>query len=107
MLTSDLLIHRLDGGIVVPKALAATREHLETARTVIDLFAAHHGRERGDLDEALREDEGEGTDYRVRRGLAHLLYSERCEFTVRAALEPARLRERVFALAARTRPAMN
>jgi uncharacterized protein len=104
MLTSELLIYRIEAGVIVPRALGVGKPDLERARTVIDLFKAHDGRRRGELDEALRADEGEGTDYRVRRGLAHLLYSERCEFQTQSILEPELLRDRVFAAAARVRP---
>ena len=106
MLTSDLLIYRVQGGVIVPRALAKGKTDLERAAAVIELFQAHHGRARGELDEALRADEGEGTDYRVRRGLAHLLYSERCEFNTQSVFEPAQVRERVFALAAKLRPTL-
>jgi uncharacterized protein len=104
MLTSELLIYRIEAGVIVPRALGFGKPDLERARTVIELFKAHDGRRRGELDEALRADEGEGTDYRVRRGLAHLLYSERCEFQTQSILEPEVLRDRVFAAAARVRP---
>jgi uncharacterized protein len=104
MLTSELLIYRIEAGVIVPRALGFGRPDLERANTVIELFKAHDGRRRGELDEALRADEGEGTDYRVRRGLAHLLYSERCEFQTQSILEPELLRDRVFAASARVRP---
>jgi uncharacterized protein len=104
MLTSELLIYRIEAGVIVPRALGFGKPDLERARTVIELFKAHDGHRRGELDEALRADEGEGTDYRVRRGLAHLLYSERCEFQTQSILEPEVLRDRVFAAAARVRP---
>jgi uncharacterized protein len=106
MLTSELLIYRIEAGVIVPRALGFGKPDLERARTVIELFNAHDGRRRGELDEALRADEGEGTDYRVRRGLAHLLYSERCEFQTQSILEPEQLRDRVFAAAARVRPSL-
>ena len=104
MLTSELLIYRIEAGVIVPRALGFGKPDLERANTVIELFKAHDGRRRGELDEALRADEGEGTDYRVRRGLAHLLYSERCEFQTQSILEPEQLRDRVFAASARVRP---
>ena len=90
--------------MIVPRALGFGKPDLERANTVIELFKAHDGRRRGELDEALRADEGEGTDYHVRRGLAHLLYSERCEFQTQSILEPELLRDRVFAASARVRP---
>lgn len=106
MLTSELLIYRIQAGLVVPRALSKTKTDLERAANVIELFTAFHGSTRGELDDALREDEGESTDYRVRRGLAHLLYSERCEFTTQAVADPEALRERVFKASALERPTL-
>ncbi len=106
MLTSDLLINRISGELVVPKALLATEPELERATGLIELFSNHHGKTRAELEIALREDEGVETDYRVRRGLAHLLASERSDFHTRAPIEPAKLRERAFEHAAKLRPTL-
>jgi uncharacterized protein len=104
MLTSDLLINTVKAGVIQPKHLETTGTNLELARTLIDLFRSFHGSTRGDLDEALLEDEGDNTDFRVRRGLAHLLYGDRCEFTTQSLFPPDTLRERAFALSTLERP---
>lgn len=104
MLPTEYLINTLRGGQVQPHALELQTKNLDLARGIIELFNAYQGRSRGDLDQALEADIGENTDYRIRRGLAHLLYSERCEFTMRSILEPALARERVFAASAKVRP---
>jgi uncharacterized protein len=106
MLTSDLLINTVKAGIIQPSMLELTSANLELARTIIELFTTYHGSTRGELDEALLEDEGDHTNFRVRRGLAHLLYGDRCDFTTHSHFEPTALRERAFALAALERPTL-
>jgi uncharacterized protein len=106
MLTTELLISRINAGVIEPKALSGSKLDFERIETTLELFGAFHGRTRGELDEALREDEADSTDYRIRRGLAHLLYSERCEFVTQAITDPSLLRDRVFALSAELRPTL-
>lgn len=48
--------------------------------------------------------EGESTDYRIKRGLAHILRNNLSTFEVVSPLEPQLLRQRVFALSAQTPP---
>ncbi len=79
-------------------------ENLAIATTLIDLFQAHQGRTQGDLNEQLQSLEGDDTDYRVKRGLAHILRSSFSTFEAVSPLEPAMLRERVFAIASQTIP---
>jgi len=67
-------------------------------------FNSHLGRTQGELDRELSELEGDSPDYRVRRGLIHLLKGDYGTFEVHSPLEPQLLRERVFALAAQTPP---
>jgi uncharacterized protein len=104
VLPTEFLINTFKGGQIQPHTLELTSTNLELARGIIELFGAYQGRSRGDLDQALEADIGDSTDYRARRGLAHLLYSERCEFTMQSMLEPALVRERVFAASAKVRP---
>jgi uncharacterized protein len=106
MLTSELLISKLEAGVVVPKALPISAKELERAESLIALFVGFNQNTRGELDAALREEEGDGTDYRIRRGLAHLLYSERTEFVTQSVIEPGLLRSKLFAAAAQARPTL-
>ncbi len=48
--------------------------------------------------------EGDSPDYRLKRGLAHLLKSGFCTFEVVSPLEPQELRQRVFSLSAKSIP---
>jgi uncharacterized protein len=100
MLPTDLLMHRLNGEELLPKRLKLDARHLATAADLIALFQAAQGTTRGELHRQLQELEGEHTDYRVKRGLAHILASAFSTFETVSPLDPPMLRERVFALAA-------
>lgn len=105
MLPSDLLIYRQNGEELVPKRLPINPRNLETATTLIALFQQAQGGTQGELNRQLQELEGDSTDYRIQRGLAHLLKSEAfSRFEVVSPLEPQQLRQQVFALAAEAAP---
>ena len=61
-------------------------------------------KKRLELDEELSVLEGTDTDYRVKRGLAHLLVNGFCTFETVSPLEPVALREQVFKLVAASVP---
>ncbi len=103
MLPSELLMYRRRGEELHPRRLPLNRPTLEMAEEIIGLFKSCLGERRSDLDEQLQALEGEETDYRVKRGLAHLLQSF-CDFETRAPYEPDRLRLRIFTLAAERPP---
>jgi uncharacterized protein len=104
MLPTDLLIHRFNGEEIAPKRLEFDEKVLSIAQDLITLFQeAQHGT-RGELNRQLQELEGEETDYRVKRGLAHLLNSSFSTFETVSPLDPPMLRERVFALSAQSIP---
>ena len=103
MLPSELLIYRRRGEELRPRRLPLDRASLAMARDIIDLFGRCLGQRRSDLDEQLQALEGEETDYRIKRGLAHLLLAM-CEFETRAPLEPELLRTRAFDLASDRAP---
>lgn len=104
MLTADLLRARLRKGEVRPSYLDPTDPaSLDLAEQLIALYAAHVGRTRGELEDAIAELVGEGTDYLLHRGLAKLL-SDRSTFEVEAPGDPVELRRRVFERAAACHP---
>ena len=74
------------------------------ATDLIGLFQAQVGQTQGDLNRQLQDLEGEDTNYRIRRGLAHLLRNHFATFDQVSPLEPEELRQRIFALAAQTAP---
>jgi len=104
MLPSELLIHRQNGEEIAPKRLKIDQRNLAIAVEVIGCFQATQGGTQGELDRQLQELEGDSPDYRLKRGLAHILRSSCCEFEVVSPLEPQLLRERVFALSAQSVP---
>jgi uncharacterized protein len=102
MLPTDLLIHRQNGEEIIPKRLKLDQKTLELAVELIDCFREATGKTQGVLDRLLLELEGDTTDYKVKRGLAYILKSSFCTFEVVSPLEPQMLRERVFALSAKS-----
>lgn len=104
MLPTDLLISRYSGDELVPQRLPLDRKHLAIATDLIGLFQQAQGGTQGDLNRQLQELEGESTDYRIKRGLAHLLRSGFSTFEIVSPLDPQLLRERVFTQAAQAAP---
>ncbi|MBF2006781.1 DUF790 family protein [Chlorogloeopsis fritschii PCC 9212] len=104
MLPTDLLSHRQNGEEIIPKRLKIDNKHLELANEIITSFQEAVGKTQGALERLLLELEGDTPDYRVKRGLAYILKSSFCTFEVVSPLEPQMLRERVFALAAKSVP---
>jgi hypothetical protein len=104
MLPTDLLHHRQNGEEIIPKRLKLDSKHIELANELISSFQESVGKTQGTLERQLLELEGDTTDYKVKRGLAYLLKSGFCTFEVVSPLEPQMLRERVFALAAKSVP---
>lgn len=77
---------------------------MQLGNELISCFEAAKGKTLGELERQLLDLEGDATDYRVKRGLAYILKSSFCTFEVVSPLEPSMLRERVFALAAKSAP---
>jgi hypothetical protein len=99
-----LLSHRLQGEEVIPKRLALQPAPLALAAELIEMFRHACGKPRAELNAELQVLEGDYTDYRVKRGLAFLLSSAYSTFEVVSPLDPAMLRQRVFALAVHRAP---
>jgi len=104
MLPSDLLSHRHNGETIVPKGLAINASNLAMATELIDCFQSLTGNCMGELDRRLQELEGDSPDFRVKRGLAHILKSAFSTFEIVSPLEPPMLRQRVFSEAATVIP---
>ncbi|MBW4573997.1 MAG: DUF790 family protein [Aphanothece sp. CMT-3BRIN-NPC111] len=105
MLPSELLIHRQNGEAIAPKRLTIDNRNIAIAIDLIDCFQGSVGSTQGKLDEQLLELEGDRPDFRIIRGLAHLLKSDAfSKFEVISPLEPQELRERVYTLAAKSVP---
>ncbi len=101
MLKSDLLIYRRNGETLIPKKLPLNHTTIALATEQIDCFTSCLGKTQGELDQKLLDLEGDSPDYRVKRGLAHLLRNTFSTFEIISPLEPLSLRQRVFAEAAK------
>ncbi|HEY9403845.1 MAG TPA: DUF790 family protein [Pyrinomonadaceae bacterium] len=96
MLTSDLALSWQRGNQIRPRYIRAEDEGwLETASALIELFREHQGCTRAELDGALEDYVGTGTDYKILRGLIKLLM-DRAEFAAGVEVVPADLRRAVF-----------
>jgi uncharacterized protein len=104
MLPTDLLSHRQNGESITPLRLKIDAKNLNAATEMIDCFQSAIGKTQGELDKSLHGLEGDSPDYRLKRGLAHLLKGGFSTFEVISPLEPSDLRQRVFALSARSTP---
>ena len=101
MLPSDLLISRYEGNSIVPKKVNLSSDSLQKAQRLIDCFTRLQGQTRAELTQQLQELEGDQTDYRLQRGLAHLLNQSFSTFETVSPLDPSELRLLVFAEAAK------
>ncbi len=99
-------MHRVSGEAIIPKRLKIDQNNLSIATELITCFEEARGCTQGELNRQLQELEGDTPDYRIKRGLAHLLKSM-CEFEIVSPLEPQLLRERVFALSAQSIPSIH
>jgi uncharacterized protein len=104
MLPTELLINRQNGEEIVPKRLPINTQMCDMAQEAITCFMEAVGSTQGELDRKLLELEGDSPDYRLKRGLAHILKSSFSTFEIISPLEPPLLRQRVFALAATSIP---
>lgn len=96
MLPSDLLLHRRQGETLIPKHLSLSKATIALAEELIECFVSCRGEAKKVLQDQLQEIEGESTDFKVKRGLAHLLKNHFSTFEIVSPLEPPLLREKVF-----------
>jgi uncharacterized protein len=105
MLPGDLLIYRYSGESIIPKRLEIDAHNLAIATEIIECFQSIVGGTQGQLNEMLLDLEGDSPDFRLKRGFVHLLKGESfSKFEIVSPLSPTDLRQRVYALAARSSP---
>lgn len=104
MLPTELLINRQNGEEIIPKRLPINAKNCEIATELISCFQKAINGKQGELDRQLLELEGDSPDYRLKRGLAHILKSSFSTFEIISPLEPPLLRQRVFSLSAKSVP---
>src|SRR5512136_1387909 len=93
MLTSDLLVTRINKGKIEPAYAQLDQKNLEIATAIVDVFQEHIGRPYGEL---IDEVEGfEEINYRLIRGLAQTL-ERRCVIDTDSVLDPIAARRAVF-----------
>lgn len=74
MLTADLARSRTTAETVTTLFIDADEaRYRETARELVEVFEAHLGEPKGDLEDAIDELVVADTDYKIVRGLAKLL----------------------------------
>ncbi len=93
MLTSDLLVTRISKGKIEPVYAPIDPEHMDIARSVIDIFQRHAGKTYGDL--IGETGDIEDMNYRLIRGLAQIL-ERRCVIDMDSIIDPIAARRAVF-----------
>ena len=88
MLPSDLLMYRYSGDSIIPKRLPLNDSTISLAAEEIDCFLNCVDQTQKQLNEKLSELEGDNPNYRVKRGLAHLLKNHFSTFEIVSPLEP-------------------
>lgn len=104
MLPTELLINRQNGEEVIPKRLQINSQTCAIADELLTCFRESVGTSQGELDGKLLSLEGDSPDYRLKRGLAHILKSSFSTFEIVSPLEPKELRQKVFILASKSIP---
>ncbi len=96
MLPSDLLLTRRQGETLIPKRLALSKPTVSMSKELIGCFQTYLGQPQKNLMKRLQEIEGDSTDFKIKRGLAHLLKNHFSTFEIISPLDPPLLREKVF-----------
>ena len=99
MLPTELLMFKVKAGLVEPKRLKANPSNLQLVTALVGVFESHLNDKRFQLEEDFKALEVGRSDYRVVRGLAHLLGNVNAEFETGGSVEPGVVREKVFELA--------
>ncbi|WP_435080006.1 DUF790 family protein, partial [Halococcus sp. AFM35] len=96
MLTADLARSRTSGDEMTPLFIDPDdTRYRKTAGELVELFEAHVGKPKADLDTAIDQLTVADTDYKIIQGLAKLLRDE-CDFETVAAADPREIRQRLF-----------
>jgi uncharacterized protein len=107
MLTADLAQSWQRGGRTGPRYIETEDAgYLRDAVELIKLFIEHEGRARQELDAALEEYVGLGTDYKILRGLIKLLM-DRCTFETASPVDPIEIRRALFLRARAFHPVLD
>ncbi|AZI45241.1 DUF790 family protein (plasmid) [Deinococcus psychrotolerans] len=105
MLPTELLMFKVKAGIVEPRLLKPNPTHTALIARLIELFETSVGKRRFELSEELKTLEEGRRDYRVVRGLAHILAGDHSTFATGGVLSPPLVRARIFELSQAHPPA--
>jgi uncharacterized protein len=96
MLTADLALNRIRNGRIEPRYIDPNNSnYLRVCDDLITIIAQHQGLRRTELDEALQEYVGVGTDYKILRGLIKLV-TDQCPFEAISPVDPVEIRRVLF-----------
>jgi uncharacterized protein len=105
MLPTELLSFGVKAGVVQPRLLKPNPTNTALIARLIELFDANVGKKRFELNEDLKTLEEGRRDFRVLRGLAHILSGDHSTFATGGVLSPGLVRSRVFELSQANPPA--
>jgi uncharacterized protein len=104
MLTADLGMSWRRGDRISPRYVETERgPYMDVTADLLAIVGEHRGRTRRELEEALDEYVGVGTDYKVLRGLIKLI-TDRCTFVTTSPVEPSDIRRVLFREASKVHP---
>ncbi len=107
MLTGDLALSWRRGDRINPRYIKPEdTNYLQTASGLISIFEQSENSTRFELNSELSEYVGDGTDYKIMRGLIKLLL-DRCEFETSSPAEPGEIRHALFFAAKNFHPVIN
>lgn len=102
MLPSDLLVVKRKYPFIYPKFLLLDKKNIELASKLVNIFKNGIGKKREEIDTRIKEVEvtaySEGVDYRVPRGLSHILYRRAVFEQQKTSIDPYKLRKDMFLL---------
>ena len=106
MLPSNLLTVWKRKGIIQPRFARSTKENLQVASNLIDLYKHGVGKKKWVLKKVADELETEGYDYRFVRGLL-LLLDRKSVFRCHSPTDPQELRRKLFQITGEKGPAIS
>jgi predicted nuclease of restriction endonuclease-like RecB superfamily len=104
MLTADLALNWVRGGRIEPRYIDPNNSnYLRVSDDLITVIRQHQGLRRAELDQALQEYVGVGTDYKILRGLIKLV-TDQCLFEAISPVDPVEIRRALFLAACSHHP---
>lgn len=104
VLTGDLIRYHYRGTSIYPSYIKTGERYIKTGEELIEIYRKFEGKTRGELDNAIRDYIGSGTDFKIKRGLARILQTERSEFNILSKAVPCEIRKRLFTITAENFP---